>query len=83
MNVYRQLKLRRDLEANIPTLATGEPFFATDTKTLWIGSASGNVKANLSYAPATPTDWAASPPNNIISALDRLAHAVKLLGGNP
>ena len=38
------LKLRRGLEANLPTLKQGELAYATDTKALWIGTASGNYK---------------------------------------
>lgn len=40
--VYRQLQLRRDVIANIPTLADGEMFLATDVLQLWIGTPAGN-----------------------------------------
>lgn len=42
--VYRQLQIRRDIEANLPALAEGEFFFSTDTHHLWIGSSSGNIQ---------------------------------------
>ena len=43
-----QVQILRGVVANIPTLATGELYFATDTKQLWVGSATGNVNLNAS-----------------------------------
>lgn len=80
---YRQLLIRRDIEANLPTLGIGEPFFATDTGRLWIGASGGPVVATNVYSPATPSNWNSPAPTTIVAALDRLAAAVKLLGGNP
>lgn len=37
----------RGVVANIPTLAVGELYFATDTLGLWIGTASGNLLISL------------------------------------
>ncbi len=42
--VFRQLQIRRDILANIPTLALGEFFLATDVNQLWIGMETGNVR---------------------------------------
>lgn len=39
-----QLQVRRGLEADIPTLAEGEPGFSTDSKKLFIGSSTGNTQ---------------------------------------
>lgn len=81
--VTRQLLLRRDLKANLPTLGIGEPFYCTDTGELFIGSQSGNQKINDSYSPATPANWSGTPPATVTAALDRLAAAVEgLLGGS-
>lgn len=80
--LFRQALLRRDLKANLPTLGVGEPFFCTDTHEFFIGSAGGNVKIDIGYSPASPSFWAGTAPNNLISATDRLASAVHtLLGG--
>ena len=38
------IKLKRGRHENLPTLAIGEPAFTTDTKELYIGTATGNVK---------------------------------------
>ena len=45
--VYRQLQIRRDIEANLPMLAEGEFFLSTDTHHLWIGIITGGVASNL------------------------------------
>jgi hypothetical protein len=42
----RKIRLRRGLEANLPTLDVGEPGFTTDTKKMYIGSSTGNVLVN-------------------------------------
>lgn len=39
-----QLKIKRGLAANLPTLTEGEPAFTTDEKKVYIGSADGNVQ---------------------------------------
>jgi len=44
--VFGRIKFKRGLEADIPTLAAGEPYFADDTASLWVGSALGNVKVS-------------------------------------
>jgi hypothetical protein len=41
--VYRQLQIRRDIAANLPTLAEGELFWTTDTHHLYVGSNTGNI----------------------------------------
>ena len=38
------IKLKRGLEATIPTLQEGEPGFTTDSKKLFIGSDTGNIE---------------------------------------
>lgn len=38
------IKLKRGRHENLPVLAVGEPAFTTDTKELYIGTATGNVK---------------------------------------
>lgn len=81
--LYRQLLLRRDLKANLPTLGIGEPFYCTDTFEFFVGSSGGNVKVNINYSPATPGNWASTPPDNIISALDRIAAALETSIGHP
>lgn len=45
--VYRQLQIRRDLEANLPILAEGELFLTTDTHHLYIGILTNGVPSNL------------------------------------
>jgi len=40
----RKIKLKRGLEADLPTLDIGEPGFTTDTKRFFIGSATGNIE---------------------------------------
>lgn len=40
---FRILKIRRGLKSALPTLQTGEFAFCTDTKELFIGTASGNL----------------------------------------
>jgi hypothetical protein len=40
----RKIKIRRGLEAQLPTLDIGEPGFTTDTKRFFIGSATGNIE---------------------------------------
>lgn len=42
-----KIQVRRGLKANLPILAIGEPAFCTDTKELYIGTSTGNVK--MSY----------------------------------
>ena len=42
-----KIQLRRGIKANLPTLSVGEPAFCTDTKELYIGTSSGNVR--MSY----------------------------------
>jgi len=39
-----KIKLKRGVEANLPTLDVGEPAFTTDTKKPFIGSDTGNVE---------------------------------------
>lgn len=82
-NVNRILQLRRDVIANIPTLLEGEPYYATDTMELWIGTSTGNLKVNQDYAPMTPSNWASTPPTTITEALDRLAAYLDAYTGNP
>jgi hypothetical protein len=36
------LQLLRGVEANLPVLSIGEPYFATDTYNLWVGTSNGN-----------------------------------------
>lgn len=53
------IKLKRGVVANIPVLTDGEPFYATDTRQLWIGTTSGNVPLNVdltNYYTKTETD---------------------------
>lgn len=38
-----KLKLKRGIHQNLPVLDVGEPAFTTDTKELYIGSATGNI----------------------------------------
>lgn len=38
------IKLKRGLEATIPTLQEGEPGFTTDSKKLFVGSDTGNIE---------------------------------------
>ena len=83
-NVNRILQLRRDTLANIPTLKIGEPYFATDTNELYIGTASdGNQKVNQAYSPMTPSNWASTPPTTLSEAIDRLAAYMDAFTGNP
>lgn len=42
----RTLKLRRGAEEDIPVLAAGEPYHATDSQKLFIGTATGNKQLN-------------------------------------
>lgn len=42
--VFGRILMRRGLEAAIPELAIGEPYFAEDTKQLWMGTTEGNEK---------------------------------------
>ena len=39
-----QIRVRRGMEAFLPTLLEGEPGFCTDTKALYVGTSSGNVR---------------------------------------
>ena len=39
-------RIRRGLEADLPTLAPGEPAIATDTNKFYIGTANGNILIN-------------------------------------
>lgn len=41
------LQVVRGLKANIPTLASGELYFCTDTRELFVGSSGGNVHVGL------------------------------------
>lgn len=82
-DTYRSARLRRDTLANIPVLAIGEPFISLDTHEFFLGTSAGNVKVNINYSPATPSNWSGAPPANLISALDRLAAAVESLLGGP
>lgn len=40
---YRKLQLRRGTKANLPTLASGELGFCTDTKEIYVGDGSENT----------------------------------------
>jgi hypothetical protein len=40
----RKIKIKRGLQADLPTLDIGEPGFTTDTKKFFIGSATGNIE---------------------------------------
>lgn len=40
----RKIKLKRGLEADLPTLDIGEPAFTTDSKKFFVGSISGNIE---------------------------------------
>jgi hypothetical protein len=81
---YYQLQIRRGLKANLPTLADGELGWCEDTEQLFVGTASdGNQLVNDEYMPAAPSNWNSPAPSSIRAAIDRLAAAVKLLGGNP
>lgn len=42
-----KIQLRRGVKANLPILSVGEPAFCTDTKELYMGTSSGNVR--MSY----------------------------------
>lgn len=44
-----KIQLRRGLKSAIPTGASGEPLFATDTRELFIGTGSGNVNMGGSH----------------------------------
>lgn len=82
--LYRQLKIRRDTKANIPVLAEGELFFCTDSVELFVGQLSGvNKKMDITYDPLNDSYWSGSPPDNLISAMDRVAAAVSGLLGGP
>lgn len=80
---YRELLLRRDLLANIPALAEGEPFYATDTKQLFVGSSTGNIIIAGGYIAANNANWAGSPPATLVAAVQRLEACVALLNGAP
>ena len=59
------IQIKRGNAASIPTLNPGELYWAKDTETLWIGTASGNVQAggggdSLTLTPAPGTDQDAS-----------------------
>lgn len=41
---YRKLQLRRGTKANLPTLASGELGFCTDTKEIYVGDGSANTR---------------------------------------
>lgn len=43
------IQVKRGLESGIPTLGVGEPAFSTDNHSLFIGSASGNIKMSRDY----------------------------------
>jgi hypothetical protein len=80
---YRQLLFARDLKANMPSLlGESELFYCTDTHELFEGTGTANLKVDINYFPAVPANWQGTPPNNLISAMDRVAAAlVGLLGG--
>jgi Major tropism determinant N-terminal domain len=80
---YRQLQLRRGVKASLPALADGEPGFCEDTGELFVGSTTGNQKANAAYTAAAPSHWNGSPPTDVYTAIDRLAAAVAGLLGGP
>lgn len=40
------IRFKRGVEANLPPLMTGEPGFADDTETLWVGTTRGNAPIN-------------------------------------
>ena len=45
-----EIKLKRGLEATIPTLQEGEPGFTTDSKKLFVGSDAGNIEIGTQQA---------------------------------
>ena len=40
----KKIKIKRGLEAALPTLQEGEPGFTTDSKKLFVGSDAGNIE---------------------------------------
>ena len=83
MTLFIQLKIRRGLKVNLPTLAEGELGFCTDTKEVFIGTSSGNVRLDETYTAATPGNWSGTPPTTLGTAIDRLSTAVEGLLGGP
>ena len=49
------IKFRRGVFASIPTLAAGEPGWATDTEDLYMGTGSGNIKIAKAADTAIPS----------------------------
>lgn len=80
---FIQLQIRQGLKADLPILAEGELGWCTDTQELFIGNAAGNVFVDSVYSPATPTNWAGTPPSTSKDALDRLAAVVVTLNEGP
>lgn len=80
---YRQLLIRRDLLANMPTLAIGEPFFATDTEQLFVGTQNGNMLIGGEYEAQNSNNWVAPVPTTMLQAIQRIEAAVALLRGSP
>lgn len=86
--VVRQLQLRSGLKADLPNLSPlileGELYYCTDTKELFMGT-TGNAytKMDIQYSPATPSNWAGSPPDNLIDAMNRAAALLVTLNGGP
>lgn len=58
----KKIKIKRGLEAALPTLQEGEPGFTTDSKKLFIGSNAGNIEIgalNILDAPLKSIKWPA------------------------
>ena len=81
-----QVQHLRGIRANIPTLAVGELYFATDTQSLWVGAASGNTpvsagavyKANYSATPSSA--YIASSANTIAGSAITILNSTMFVG---
>ena len=62
------IKLKRGRHENLPVLAVGEPAFTTDTKELYIGTATGNVKisADIDEINAILTNYVTNATFNVL-----------------
>ena len=69
------MQILRGLQANIPTLLQGELFFATDTKTFWIGTSTGNFR----LAPAFSQTFVRKSANQSLASSKVLQNDTALL----
>ncbi len=81
-------RFKRGLESAIPTLADGEPGWATDTQTLYVGQGGVNYAIGGSGVSAPPNAqyWVSSPDSTLSAEVDISSLSDGLLkhaGGTP